>query len=104
LATYRVLVAIVLLALPVLAALGGHDATDARREEKRLSVGQVRLVPCKGAPKLWCGSLNVPLDRDEPRARGEGHCDQENWRGCRKMLKIPKMLKTHGDRLYTDDI
>jgi hypothetical protein len=30
------------------------------------TLGQLELTPCEGKPRLWCGSLPVPLDRDDP--------------------------------------
>ncbi len=35
-------------------------------KNETLQVGTRKLTPCKDYPQLWCGTLNVPLDRDDP--------------------------------------
>lgn len=54
------------LLLPMLIALIPTVA-DGKGGEK-LRVGSEKLAPCKDYPKTWCGSLRVPLDRDDPSA------------------------------------
>jgi len=54
------------LLLPMVIALAPALA-DGKGGEK-LRVGTQRLTPCKDYPKTWCGSLRVPLDRDDATA------------------------------------
>ena len=56
------------LLLMMAASLLAVDAGDARQKEKSHKVGQVTLTACKDRPQLWCGSLPVPLDHDDPKA------------------------------------
>ena len=51
------------LLLPMLIALAPTEI-DGKGGEK-LRVGTQRLTSCKDYPKTWCGSLRVPLDRDD---------------------------------------
>lgn len=53
------------LALPTLAA---DSVLAAKQKTSTLQVGKKTLSRCKEYPKIWCGSINVPLDRDEPGA------------------------------------
>ncbi len=54
---------LLVLLLPVLIALAPVVA-DGKGGEK-LRVGTQQLAPCKDYLKTWCGSLRVPLDRDD---------------------------------------
>ena len=54
-----------LLAAALAGPLGPAVAAAAPRE---LTVGRVRLRPCKDLPGAWCGRLRVPFDRADPRA------------------------------------
>jgi len=40
----------------------------AQEEDRELTVGRLRLVPCKDLDGAWCGRLLVPFDRADPAA------------------------------------
>lgn len=58
--------ALLVLMLPAL--LGVEPIVDSKQKDGKLKVGTQTLTECKEYPQLWCGKLNVPLDRDDPSA------------------------------------
>lgn len=65
--SWRCLLALLLL-LPLLAPWAPLTADAARKKGKTLRVGELILRPCADEPGLWCGTLAVPLDRDDREA------------------------------------
>lgn len=63
-----VLLAMLVLAEMALPTLVGAPVSAAKQRKDTLQVGKKTLTPCKEYPKIWCGSITVPLDRDEPGA------------------------------------
>ena len=49
-------------------AAGPLGPAVAAAAPKELTVGRVKLRPCKDLPGAWCGRLRVPFDRADPRA------------------------------------
>ena len=59
----RIVLGVLLLLLPMLL---GFSPPHASGKGETLQAGQQTLSPCKDYPRLWCGTLAVPLDRDDP--------------------------------------
>lgn len=59
---------VVLLLVLLLPALTVAPAWEAHGKAPSTRVGSQKLVPCRVSARVWCGSLNVPLDRDDPAA------------------------------------
>jgi len=64
----RPLLATVAALLAVALAAGPLGPAVAAAAPKELTVGRVKLRPCKDLPGAWCGRLRVPFDRADPRA------------------------------------
>jgi hypothetical protein len=55
-------------ALLAAALVAGPLGPASAAAPKQLTVGRVKLHPCKDVPGAWCGHLRVPFDRHDPRA------------------------------------
>ena len=65
---WRDLVTLILVFSVLVGAGASLVEAKGKKGEPTRRVGTQKLTPCKEYEKTWCGYLQVPLDRDDPRA------------------------------------